>query len=442
MKRLSPLLTFLLILLPGTVKSQTQLTTITKWQDNKPAAVCITYDDASINQFKIAIPLMDERGIPGTFFIITGDIPGSRYQPKFIGRPMETIIRETATVPTGEANFYERLSLVRYLAEIAQIDSLRTFNVQSTADSYTRRTKEACAQVDSAFAKIRGRTLTPVPFQFRKDLTWDMLRQYAKKGHELANHTISHAYLPAMDQANMFYELDMCSEDIRRELGPKYTFSAECPFGTHDIRLLTLVYPKYPLYRNGMTENYIHVILRGVNEDPAASGKEYVQWQRGAVSASTMPEMKGWIDTSIKDTLWFVLVIHGIDGVGWEPLTTATVREYFDYIKSRENNLWIATFGDIGKYMRERVNGIVSSYAFGDVITVTVSHPLDRTVYDLPLTLRTTTPASWTGVTIAQGARKSSVPVIHDSGGSYVSYRAVPDGTPITLTRSAGGAKP
>ena len=74
-------------------------TEITKWQDGKNGAVSITYDDGSINQFVKAVPIMNELNMPGTFFIITGNIPGSKYQAKFIGRPVKEIITESKTVP-------------------------------------------------------------------------------------------------------------------------------------------------------------------------------------------------------------------------------------------------------------------------------------------------------------------------------------------------------
>jgi Polysaccharide deacetylase len=74
-------------------------TEITRWQYGKKGTVSITCDDGSINQFKIAVPIMNSLKIPATFFIITGQIPGSQYEGKFIGRPMETIIKETALIP-------------------------------------------------------------------------------------------------------------------------------------------------------------------------------------------------------------------------------------------------------------------------------------------------------------------------------------------------------
>ena len=34
----------------------------------------------------------------------------------------------------------------------------------------------------------------------------------------------------------------------------------------------------------------------------------------------------------------------------------AELKEYFGYIKSQEDKLWVATFQDVAKYMRERMH--------------------------------------------------------------------------------------
>src|SRR3954451_7707584 len=83
-------------------------TEITKWQDGKTGAISITYDDGSINQFRYALPVMKRLQLPATFYIITGAIPGSQYPGKFIGRPVQDIVNETATVPTNADNYFER----------------------------------------------------------------------------------------------------------------------------------------------------------------------------------------------------------------------------------------------------------------------------------------------------------------------------------------------
>ena len=66
--------------------------------------------------------------------------------------------------------------------------------------------------------------------------------------------------------------------------------------------------------------------------------------------------MRGWVDTIVRrDNIWLVLVFHGVDGIGWEPKTGAELEEYFSYIKSLEGRVWVATFQDVTKYMRERM---------------------------------------------------------------------------------------
>src|SRR5262245_11386942 len=90
-------------------------TEITKWQDGKQACIWLTFDDSSVNQFRIGIPLLNERSLPATFFVITGNIPGSRYRASFAGRPIMDIVRESATVPSNSKNVFERASLLNYL---------------------------------------------------------------------------------------------------------------------------------------------------------------------------------------------------------------------------------------------------------------------------------------------------------------------------------------
>src|SRR5262245_2639500 len=87
-------------------------TEITKWQGGKLAAVSITFDDSTINQFRVALPMLNERGLPATFFVITGEIPGSEYRPMFVGRPIMEIIRESAKVSTNKDNALERSSML------------------------------------------------------------------------------------------------------------------------------------------------------------------------------------------------------------------------------------------------------------------------------------------------------------------------------------------
>ena len=45
--------------------------TITYWPDNKAGAVSLTFDDGCTSHYSLGIPVLNERGFKGTFFIVT-----------------------------------------------------------------------------------------------------------------------------------------------------------------------------------------------------------------------------------------------------------------------------------------------------------------------------------------------------------------------------------
>src|ERR1051325_2924994 len=133
-------------------------TEITKWQDGKNGALSLTYDDGSVNQFRVAVPIMDSFGFPATFFIITGNIPGSRYHGTFIGRPTKAIIEETARIPTNKDNFFERASAVGFLGYEGTLD----FHTRA-GELYDegKNVQQAYRVLDEAYEKVRTGAFIP-----------------------------------------------------------------------------------------------------------------------------------------------------------------------------------------------------------------------------------------------------------------------------------------
>ena len=413
-------------------------TEITKWPQDKHAAVSLTFDDNSINQFRVAVPIMDKFGLPATFHIITGEISGSRYHGTFVGRPVQAVIQETARVPTNADNFFERASAVGHL------------RLQGTLEYHSRagelyedgKIGEAYRLIDEAYAKVRRGDFAPEPeapatADRQNAVSWDDLKKLTARGYEISSHTVTHPRLAVLDEANLIYELEKSREEILNHMGSKHTFTVECPYGTEDERVLKYALARYPASRNRMPEPFLEELNRSSEKDPGASAKEYVQWQRGVLTKTPMALMKSWVDTiAAHDNMWLVLVFHGVDGVGWEPTTGAELAEYFSYIKSRDDRVWAATFGDVTKYMRERMRSTVHTFRKGDVMEVVLRHDLADERYALPLTLKTYVPAAWTAVAVRQGSGLSRAAVEKDGRGSYVLYQARPNAEPVRLERA------
>jgi peptidoglycan/xylan/chitin deacetylase (PgdA/CDA1 family) len=416
--------------------AQIGTTEITKWQYGKTAAISLTYDDGSINQFRVAVPIMDRYGFPATFFIITGQIPGSQYHGTFVGRPTKTIIEETAKTPTNEENFFERASAIPYLG----FSGTASFQTQA-GEVYDedKNFVKAYQIIDDAYAKVRQGAFKPEATDGTTrnqpdGIAWDGVVALANRGYEFASHTVTHPRLAVLDDANLVYELEKSRQDILDHLGYKHTFSVECPFGTEDHRAVNFALQRYQLARNYMPDSFVEDIDRASSADPAASKKEYVRWQRGPVTKTPVKEIESWVDQSLAaGNVWLVMVSHGVDGIGWEPKTHSEIDEYLGYMKSKEDKLWIATFQDVAKYMRERMHAEVRCYTNADAISAILRQSLTDESYDLPLTLKTSVPSGWQRVAVRQGGRSQVVPVVHDQGRSYVLYQAVPNGEVVAL---------
>jgi hypothetical protein len=297
--------------------------------------------------------------------------------------------------------------------------------------------------LDEGYERVRKGAFPPATSRDNssengKHITWDELRALANRGYEFASHTVTHPRMAVLDDANLVYELEMSRQEILDQLGFKHTFSVECPYGTENDRAVQAALLRYQLARNYMPDPEVDDLDRSNDMDPATSRKEYVRWQRGPLTETPMELMKSWVDkTAGQGNIWLVLVFHGVDGIGWKPKTGADLKNYFSYIKSREQSLWVATFQDVAKYLRERQHATVASYRDGEIISAVLRSDLTNVRYDLPLTLKTQVPDEWKTVEIQQGEKRKQVDVIQSNSANYVLYQAVPNAEVVKLSRVA-----
>jgi peptidoglycan/xylan/chitin deacetylase (PgdA/CDA1 family) len=446
--------------LPGWGAETTEPTRIMNWQHGRKAAVSITYDGGTINQCKVAVPIMDRMGFQATFYIVTGDITGSTHKGEFIGRPVEEILRESATMSVNATNFFERATAVRYLG----YEEMLGYHTRAGDMFELRKTEDAYHHIEEAYAKVRNsqvkRLPSPgIPDNDTVDVSWTELKSLAARGYEFGSHSVTHPQPAICDDANLRYEIEKSREEILRFLGPEHTFSAELPHGSENPRVMDLAMQVYPALRNRMPAGYLEEINRWNRKDPLSSNKEYVQWQRGPRTRTTVAEMTGWIDTCLKrDNIWLVLTFHGIDGIGYEPKTGADLEAFLGYIQARQDEVWVATFRDATKYMRERMNATVRHEARagpatqaesatrvgpatqGDIIRIELTHPLDPALYNLPLTLKTRIPANWEAVRVSQGTNNILISdFCSEPNGRYILYQATPNANPVELSQAPNG---
>ncbi|RZS97467.1 polysaccharide deacetylase family protein [Cecembia calidifontis] len=423
MKFLIPSFILLLISFDLHAQELSFSTQILKWPQGKKAAISMTYDDGTYNQFKVALPIMEEFGMRGTFYINTGEIPGQKQEAKFLGRDPMAIIAETAQIPTSEENLFERAGLIRFL----DMPGAVSYHDRAGAAFEQGRKETAFQLIDEGFAKAREGKISTLKAPQIIDgpmIGWDELRSYAARGHEFGVHTISHPRLAVLDEKNLLFELEKCAEDIERELGKDFLFSAECPFGTENERVMEYALDLFPATRNRMPEPWLEEINRSGRFDPKKDYEtEYVQWQRGPLSQTSPELMKSWVDDILtRNDTWLVLVFHGIEGIGWEAIPETRIRDYFQYIASKSDDIWVATFAEVTKYLRQRMASTVHMSASAKLVEINLQSDLDPFWYDQTLYLKTYLPKNWTQIQVSQNGKLLTFESVEDKDGRYVIY--------------------
>jgi peptidoglycan/xylan/chitin deacetylase (PgdA/CDA1 family) len=441
--RQSPLL--LLMLYIGDVYGQTE---VLKWKDGKTAAISITYDGGTINQFRVALPIMNEMGLPATFYIVTGDIKGAEHTGEFIGRDVGLIVEESKSVKTNLQNLFERAAAVRYL----ESTEARLYHTRAGDMFEMGRVDDACREIDRAFAAFNNGSLKrDLPGNIFNnpdvDISWDEIKQIASEGHEFGSHSVTHPQLGIYDTPNMRYEIEKSRDEIVKHLGESHAFSAEIPHGIENPRVMEFAGRFHKVLRNRMPAPYLEEINRWNRKSPSESEKQYIQWQRGPKSSTSLKAMNAWVDTCLAyENIWLVLTFHGIDGIGYEPLSSVDVKAFFNYIKSNESTIWVATFRDVVKYIRQRdASSVTQMMESGDIvgdgqinksIVIGLKHNLDKMIYNYPLTLKSYLPKGWKDVTVKQGGTAIPHKMSGDKEGDFIIYNALPNKDIITINRN------
>ena len=142
-----------------------------------------------------------------------------------------------------------------------------------------------------------------------------------------------------------------------------------------------------------------------------------------------------WVNSAIHDQKWLIESFHGFDGDGYQPISSNLFRKHLEYIKSKENVLWVATLQDVVKYFKERQGASISIIDSSDYLyRIQLNDNLPDSIYNHPLTLKIKIPKSWKDISIAHGEHIVQFQTQVDPlGNQFVIFDAVPDRGLITI---------
>lgn len=284
---------------------------IADFKGDKAGAVSYTFDDGLRNQYLLAAPVMERLQIPGTFFVIPGEVAAS--------------------------------------------------------------TPELEAKKPGAWGGV----------------TWDEVRSLASKGFEIGNHGYTHQNLAKLTDKpdELEREIEYSADVIEKETGT-FPVSFCYPYNSFNEQVESIV-------------NRRHAVAR--------------TFQQGFGARDTTAEsLNRWVDKLISQREWGVTMIHGLTD-GFDPMRPEVFEAHMTYAKSRESDLWIDTFGNIGRYIMERnATDLEDVKAERNKVSFTPVCSLDTKRYNVPLTFIILTDSDISRATARQD--KTTLPVTVTDG--------------------------
>lgn len=233
-------------------------------------------------------------------------------------------------------------------------------------------------------------------------VSWDELREMAAKGHEMGNHTWAH-WLPKDDDVKAEEQLSKADQKIEKEIG---TFP------------LSFCYPG-----NDRDPHRRELVLRHHVE-----AREYET--RMGHEHTTPDALNAWADRQGAEHKWGVAMIHGLI-VGYDPIDPEVLRAHLTYVKQHSNDLWVDTFGNIGRYVRERDAAKLKIITQTDrSVTFILDTPLARPPFDIPLTTLIPAPGAKAAEAKSQDGHKLPSTISKDT----IQVECVPGPAPVTVT--------
>ncbi len=257
---------------------------------------------------------------------------------------------------------------------------------------------------------------------------WTALQNAASQGHEVASHTVSHPDLSTLDATEQNTELESSADAIYSHIEGLNGMTMAYPYCIPGIDSITALY---------------YFAARGCQGfvEPSTPGdflniSSIICGELGDVNSTDAFQQR--VDAAANSNGWCVYLIHGIDNDGgYSPLASDKLRASLEYLDANRDKFWVATFGNVARYIRERncltVNALEET---DDTIKLELSDTLDNEIYNQPVTLRRPLPEGWEFARGFQNGEEIHTSLIEINTEKYILLNAIPDKGELVLYAS------
>lgn len=220
-------------------------------------------------------------------------------------------------------------------------------------------------------AKVNG--------EIRRDdsfLGWEQIKEMSRRGHEISNHGWNHKKLTKLSHERIVEEVEKNDSAI---------------FANTGIRPVTFCYPY-----NSKNEQVLEVTEQG----RVGTRTRQFAFGQAVDDAKTRRRM----DAAVKNKEWAVWMTHGITE-GYDAFKEPErFFGFLDYVKSREDVIWVGSFREVASYIKERESVELTVENNGRRWSLLPVCGLDPELFDQRLTLVIETDSN--KVRVKQGGKR------------------------------------
>lgn len=272
------------------------------------------------------------------------------------------------------------------------------------------------------------------------EVPWATWATVAAQGHEIGSHTVNHDDLTTLTQADLITELAQSQATIRQNIpDPLAAITLAYPYTNINSSIEAATANYYIAARGGYTDQGGFINYYSSGQDQFGSWSAVDFYNTGSMNGADILSTGGaYFNSRLNLTAqrhgWLDIHFHQSDDThAPNPTLFGSI---LDYIQGK-NLYWIDTYSTIVRYMKERMNSTVQVVT--DTLTeirlqIAMDSSLPTSIYNVPLTIRSTVPSSWTQVYVRQGNSTQVFTPVIEGADSVIYYNALPNGGDIILT--------
>lgn len=257
---------------------------------------------------------------------------------------------------------------------------------------------------------------------------WTALNSAAQNGHEIGSHTVTHSIFSSLSDSQQEEELKNSYDAINSHVADQNGFTIAYPYcvtGNSDLCR------KYYIAARGCSG-----IIESKSPSDFMNISSFVCGTQGSIQRAG--DFSNKADQAASRNGWVVFLIHALDDEsGYSPTSSSELKDALDYLNRNDSKFWVATFGNVARYIKERDNVSIKQNSETDtLISFTAADTLDNSIYNYPLTVRRVLPEGWISAYVTQNGEALDSRIESIDGSFYLEFNIIPDNGEIQIVKN------